>query len=139
MPVWVLVIWKLEDNDCLISLLLSAHDAIEKLHQFVCENWDTSMIGERLDTDTVHQEIDRFFDFYVDDYWYSLSVKDVPGIKASEEEEEETLDEIFVSDEELLVTALALQHVNFEDLAKEIGASPEVVEDAVIEIAKKLG
>jgi len=136
MQVWVLIIYQgLEDPT--ISVHTSSQKARDYLWNFVCENWDNEAMGGDIEDDTEEAGIDRFFEFLHEEFSYKIEQKKLLG--SVQIVEEEDLDKIFVSEEELLMASLGLQHVNIEDLAKETGLSPQEAEDKVIEIAKKLG
>ena len=85
-----------------------------------------------------HSEaIDLFFEAMCDDFSYDISRKKVYGHQRIEETEEPG--EVFLTEEELRTASIGLQHVDIARMSRETGEALDVVEDKVIEVAKKLG
>lgn len=137
MKVWVLTTHYHCDGDFFVSVHSNQRRARNSLADFCCDNWDDECTGHSTENLTGDEIIDYFFDAFGDDFSYRIQEQEIEGPMRVIEEQEPG--EVFVSDEELLIASLALQHTNFESLAEEIGESPEVTEDKVIEVAKKLG
>lgn len=137
MKVWTLTTHYHHDGDYFTSVHTSSRGAQDSLYEFVCENWDNEIMGRDLDDCGTDEAVEHFFEHMCDDFSYAINERPLVGPMNIVEDAEPG--EIFVSEEELRVASLGLQHVNIESLAKEMREPPEVVEDKVIEIAKKLG
>ncbi len=137
MEVWVLVTYCHPDCMFFGSVHTTREGARDTLFGFVEENWDNECIGTDVGDGTTQEDIDLFFESMEDDFSYFLESKTIQGILQIQEEEEPG--EIFLTEEELRIASVGLQHVDVVKMSQETGETPAVVEDKVIEVAKKLG
>lgn len=137
MPVWTLVIRNHLEGENHVTAYIDEEKVHKFLFDWVCEHWDY----EEMEHDPFYLEpvdaVGYFFNCMGDSYDYSLNCIQVQGQIDVEETEEP--EEVFLTEEELRMASIGLQHVDIDKMAQEIGESPRDIEDKVIEIAKKLG
>ena len=137
MKVWTLVTHYHHDGEVFVSVHSTRKHATGRLLDFVVDNWDNEVLGHDLIDLGEQEAVNMFFESLCDDFSYNLEEKDLQGKLRIEEMEEPG--EVFLTEGELLIASIGLQHVDVEKMSLEIGEAPNIVEDKVIEVAKKLG